>query len=542
LINPEIFREYDIRGIAATELDSEFMVVFSQALAAYFRGKNEIRVIIGRDNRLSSERIRNKLAAGLVANGCSVLDIGVATTPLFYYARLLYNIDAGVMITASHNPAEFNGFKIALGPGTIYGAEIQKLREMALQAESDELQVTSDKLKAESDELQVTSDKLEAESDELQVTSDKLKAESDELQAESDELQVTSDKLKALNPTPDTRHLKLDIQHSPPATRHLTPVTANVETREPVDAYLTMLAKKIKLRRGLKVAVDCGNGTASDFAVKYLEKLGCEVLPLFCESDGNFPNHHPDPVSSANLKFLREAVLRHHADVGIAFDGDGDRLGVVDETGRIIWGDELMVLYWREILPKYPGTPCIVEVKCSQALVEEIERLGGRPEFYKTGHSLIKARMREIGAIFTGEMSGHMFFADDYFGFDDAFYATGRLLRIMAAASQPLSKLLATIPKYFATAETRVPCDDAVKFQVVERLRVAFEKTHQVIAIDGARVLFPEGWGLVRASNTQPALVTRCEARSEKALAEITGKLKEALLAFPEIGEFEWEG
>jgi phosphomannomutase/phosphoglucomutase len=226
--------------------------------------------------------------------------------------------------------------------------------------------------------------------------------------------------------------------------------------------------------------------------------------------------------------------------LGIGFDGDGDRLGVVDDKGEIIWGDRLMILYWREILPKYPGTTCIVEVKCSQALVEEIARLGGKPIFFKTGHSLIKAKMREVGAVFTGEMSGHMFFADEYYGFDDAFYAAGRLLRLLSQVDRSLNQLLADVPKYYATAETRVGCPDHAKFDVVERIRQDFQKSHEVIDIDGVRVLFPDGWGLVRASNTQPVIVARCEAKTAEALREITKVIKDALCAYPEVEDFEW--
>lgn len=261
------------------------------------------------------------------------------------------------------------------------------------------------------------------------------------------------------------------------------------------------LSEKIKLGpHHLKVVIDCANGTASLFAETIFTKLGCKVIPIFCESDGKFPNHHPDPVSSSNCRDLIQLVLEYGADLGIGFDGDGDRLGIVDNQGKIIWGDRLMILYWREILAKYPGATCIIEVKCSQALIEEVERLGGKTLIYKTGHSLIKAKMREIGAFFTGEMSGHMFFADEYYGYDDAFYAAGRLLRILSNTDQKLSQLMAAVPQYPGTAETRVPCNDKDKFQVVRQIRERFKKYHQVIDVDGARVLFTGSWGLVRAS------------------------------------------
>ena len=463
-INPEIFREYDIRGIAEEDLNPEFVFLFGRAVGKYFLEKGEKKVLVGRDNRLSSDRIKENLTAGLNSAGCDVVDIGTVITPLFYYARLLYNINAGLMITASHNPSEFNGFKVALGAGTLHGEEIKHLHRLAEKMNREE-----------------------------------------------------------------------QISIAPP-------VPQKVESRNPADDYLKMLTEKIKLGpHKLKVAVDCGNGTASLFAEKFLTGLGCEVIPLFCESDGRFPHHHPDPVKSANLQTLKKVVMENKADLGIGFDGDGDRLGVVDNEGNIVWGDQLMILYWREILPRYPGTTCIVEVKCSQALVEEIKKLGGKPLFYKTGHSLIKAKMKEINAVFTGEMSGHMFFADEYYGFDDAFYAAGRLLRILSHAEDSLSQMLADVPKYPSTAETRVPCSDKDKFEVVEKLRSHFKKEYEVIDIDGARVLFPGGWGLVRASNTQPVIVARCEGITTEDLKKIARVMQDALLSHPEVGRFEWE-
>ena len=275
--------------------------------------------------------------------------------------------------------------------------------------------------------------------------------------------------------------------------------------------------------------------------MEILENWGCEVIPLYCESDGTFPNHQPDPVKTANLTMLRKTVIEKGADLGIAFDGDADRIGVVDETGGIIWGDMLMCLYWREIMPTYPGAQAIIEVKCSQALVDEVNRLGGKPFFYKTGHSLIKAKMKEIGAVFTGEMSGHIFFADEYFGYDDAFYAAGRLLRLLSHADQPLSKMLADIPKYYSTAETRVPCSDGDKFRVVDDLVKQFKHQYEVIDVDGLRVLFSDGWGLIRASNTQPVLVARCEAKTPAGLEKICSIMKGAMEQYPEVGKFDWE-
>lgn len=454
----EIFREYDIRGLADEELTDGFCFDFGLTLAAYFRSHDLGGVLIGRDNRLSSSRVYERLSAGIRAGGCDVVTIGQVTTPLFYYARLHLKIDAGVMITASHNPPEYNGFKIARGPATIHGEEIQSLRRLLLSG----------------------------------------------------------------------------------AAAPMSP--AGVESQAEVAGdYLRMLAEKIQLQRRLRIAVDCGNGTAGPYAISFLASLGCEVIPLYCDSDGRFPHHEPDPVRSANLRDLQRAVVESRADLGLAFDGDGDRLGVVDEQGGIIWGDKMMVLFWREILAKHPGALALVEVKCSDLLVEEIKRLGGIPRFTRTGHSLIKAEMRDCKALFAGEMSGHMFFADEYYGFDDAFYAAGRLLRLVAAADRPLSRMLEGLPRYYSTAETRIPCADAAKKKVVQAVRSAFARTNTVVDVDGARILFPDGWGLVRASNTQPVLVARCEARTIEGLERIKAAIASALAAHDEIGAFRWE-
>lgn len=459
--NQHIFREYDIRALADTELSSGFVARLGMAIGRYFREHGREQVIIGRDNRLSSDRIFADLARGLSKAGCSITDLATVTTPVFYFARVHWDIDAGIMITASHNPGEFNGFKIALGPGTIFGDEIQTIGRYCEELAEAEL--------------------------------------------------------------PD--------DGQPEVTR--------LYPREP---YMAMLEEKIQLGpKRLKVVIDCGNGTASLFAEEAFARLGCDVIPLYCESDGRFPNHHPDPVESENLHELIKLVRKNGADLGIGFDGDGDRLGVVDDQGRVVWGDRFMIMYWREILKKHPGADCIIEVKCSQALVEEVQRLGGKPLFYKTGHSIIKAKMREIGAVFTGEMSGHMFFADEFFGFDDAFYAAARLLRILSHSDQSFSELMADVPQYPATAETRVPCSDADKFRVVRALSDRLREKYPVIDVDGVRVLFPDGWGLARCSNTQPVIVARCEGTSAEGLREICHIMKTELESFHEIGVFEWK-
>ncbi len=457
-VNKDVFRQYDIRGLVGKELGEEFVQFLGKAIGTYLLRKGFTEAVVGRDNRESSPWIRDRLVAGITSTGCNVVDIGEVITPIFYYARVLYDIPGGAMITGSHNPSDYNGFKIAAdkGPGTIYGEEIQKLRALI---EADDF--------------------------------------------ESGQGTVTA--------------------------------------KSPVEAYLDMLSEKIKLGpKKLKVVVDCGNGTASRFAPEFLRRLGCEVVPLYCQSDPSFPHHHPDPVKKENLQDLIARVKEAGADVGVAYDGDADRIGAVDEKGSIIWGDTLMILYWREIMKKYPGTDAIIEVKCSQALVDEVERLGGRPVFYKTGHSLIKAKMKELGAVFTGEMSGHMFFADEYYGYDDALYATGRLLRILSNDKRSFSEMLADVPEYYSTPETRIACPDSRKFDIVARLAAEFKRDYEVIDIDGARVLFPGGWGLVRCSNTQPVIVARCEGRTPADLAHISGVIKEKLLQFPEITDFQW--
>jgi phosphomannomutase/phosphoglucomutase len=456
-INPLIFRQYDIRGQAGQDLTDEAARLIGQAFGTYVQEHGSNQVLVGRDNRLSSERLRDALVGGLMATGCRVIDLGLVVTPMLYYARVFFSIDGGVMITGSHNPPEENGFKLACGEGTIYGDEILSLKEM--------------------------------------IAGGRFRSGSGSRQEQSI-----------------------------------------------IEPYQAMLKEKIALGpRRLRVVADSGNGTASLFAEEILKAWGCEVTPLYCESDGRFPHHHPDPVKTANLAELRRTVQQQGADLGIAYDGDADRIGVVDELGQVIWGDKLMCLYWREIMERHPGALVIIEVKCSQALVDEVTRLGGRPLFYKTGHSLIKAKMRETGAVFTGEMSGHMFFADEYYGYDDAFYASGRLLRILSNSSQTLSESLAHIPVYYATAETRVPCADEVKFDIVGKLVERFRRSYQVVDVDGARVLFPEGWGLVRASNTQPVLVARCEAKTPEGLEQICGIMKQAILQYPGVGGFDWE-
>ncbi len=449
-----VFREYDIRGKADGEITPEFARLLGLAFGGQVGEGGS--VILGHDNRRSSPALAAAAAAGLMAAGCNVVDIGLCVTPCFYFARQHLGVKPAIMVTASHNPGDENGFKLALGRSTLYGEEIAALGRA----------------------------------------------------------------MQSLAPAParsgGLRHVDLG------------------------DAYLDDIAGRVHLSRPLRVVCDCGDGTASLFAPKLLRRLGCEVTELYCGNDPDFPHHHPDPARPENLRDLITEVRRSSADVGLGLDGDGDRLGAVADDGSILWGDTLMMLFWREILPAHPGAEALIEVKCSQALYDEVERLGGRPFFHRTGHSYIKATLYGKDLLFAGEMSGHLFFHDEYYGFDDALYAGARLLRLMAAAGRPLSRLAADLPSYPATPEVRVSCPDDVKFKVVEDLREQFARRLPVVDVDGARVLFPEGWGLVRASNTQPALVLRCEGRTKSALHSICDEMGTALGRYREVGPVDW--
>lgn len=412
------------------------------AFAWYAQQHGCRKMLIGRDNRSSSPRFRDVIVDALVEAGFEVCDLGLVVTPMFYFAARYLDIGAGIMITASHNPSEYNGCKLLLGESTIYGdeiLEIQKLAEKGVFPQGTKGDITF-----------------------------------------------------------------VDID----------------------EAYRQMIASKIKLGPNVpKVVLDCGNGTASLFAPQLLRQLGCQLTTLYCDSDSRFPNHHPDPVNPDNMQDLIARVKETAADIGIGIDGDGDRIGVVDQAGNMIWGDQLMILFWREILPRYPETPCIVEVKCSQSLIDEIKKLGGVPLIYKTGHSLIKAKMKEINAVFTGEMSGHMFFADDYYGFDDALYASARLLQLLSHSEKSITEMLSNVNKYYSTPEIRIKSSDDQKFRLVDQVLTHFRKNYEVIDIDGARILFPHGWGLVRASNTGPEIICRCEGDTPESLAQIKNLL-----------------
>lgn len=456
MINDHIFREYDIRGVYGKDLTEEIVFLTGKAFAAYIKDaikKKKIKLSIGRDVRLSSTALRDKLIKGLLESGIDIIDIGECPTPLQYFSLYRLQCDGGIMITGSHNPPEYNGFKLSVGRQTIYGDDIQKIKDI--------------------------------------IKEGRFK-------------KYSSGTLKTFNI---------------------------------IDDYIEFMTSRFNSFKGVRVAVDSGNGTAGLVAPRIMKTLGAEVVELYSEPDGRFPNHHPDPVVLENIKDLRECVIDKGVNLGIGFDGDSDRLGVIDEYGEPVWGDMLMIIFARDILKKSPGATIIGEVKCSQTLYDDIVSKGGKAIMWKTGHSLIKKKMKEENALLAGEMSGHIFFADRYYGYDDAIYAALRLLEIIKKSGLPYSikKLFKDIPPVVSTPEIRFDCPDDKKFKIIDAMRGIF-KDYPSTKIDGMRVKFPEGWALVRASNTQPALVLRFEAYTLTSLQEIknivTGELKKVISSF----------
>ncbi len=461
LINPAIFRQYDIRGIWGKDLIEEVIERIGRAFAVYLRQalkKEKIKVSVGRDIRLSSSAMLKALSQGLLESGIDIVDIGVCPTPLQYFSHFHLPVDGGVMITGSHNPPEFNGMKLSVDKETLYGKKIQDIKMISEDG-------------------------------------------------------------------------------------NFIYGTGKIETYEIISKYIEYIKKSFIPLKGIKVVVDAGNGTAGLVAPELLRELGCEVIELFCEPDGTFPNHHPDPVVMENVKDLISKVLSTGSDIGIGYDGDSDRIGVISDKGEVIWGDRLMILFAKDIIENQKlsgiqGKPIFVgEVKCSQVMYDEIKRLGGDPIMWKAGHSLIKHKMKETGALLGGEMSGHIFFADKYFGYDDAIYASLRILEILSKKGSPYSidQLLRDIPKRISTPEIRFACPDEIKFEIVESAKKVF-KDYLLNDIDGIRISFEKGWGLIRASNTQPALVLRFEAEDEDSLKEIKdlveGRLNRVIAEF----------
>jgi phosphomannomutase/phosphoglucomutase len=444
-MNREVFRKYDVRGVVETDFEDGFIRDLGRSIGSYLAGQGGKRMAVGRDCRLSSDGLRDLLVEGILSTGVSVVDIGTVPTPLLYFAMHELEVDGGVMITGSHNPPEYNGFKIGMGKSTIYGPEIQKLADIIEKADYPRGQ-------------------------------------------------------------------------------------GSLSQNDIIPAYIDQVAAGFRLSgRDLCVAVDAGNGTGGVVAVPLLEKMGVKVKSLFCEMDGHFPNHHPDPTMPENLEDLIREVRASNLPAGIAFDGDADRLGVVDDKGEIVWGDKLMILFSRQVLADKPGATVIGEVKCSKTMYDDITAHGGNAVMYKTGHSLIKAKMKETGAALAGEMSGHLFFADRYYGYDDAIYAACRLVEILDSTGKKVSELLADVPKTVVTPEIRRDCPDDKKFEIVKKVTAYFKAKYDVNDVDGVRILYPDGWGLVRASNTQPVLVLRFEAGTQVRLEEIQAEVEQVI-------------
>lgn len=454
-----IFREYDIRGIAGKDLSPEFAEALGYSYAVYLKQQNPNakKVTVGRDCRISSPAYCEAVIRGIIRAGIVPIELGICTSPITYFSVFHLKTDGGIMITGSHNPSDYNGFKICVGTNTLHGEQIQVLKSVM------------------------------------------------------EKLVTTTDFSK--------------------------PVTGPREQYSIMESYIQYLLENTVGVKPKKIVIDAGNATASIVAPELFQKLGAQVIPLFCEYDGNFPNHHPDPTVAKNLKTMIETVLKEKADFGLAFDGDSDRIGVVDEKGRILFGDELMVILSREVLSRKKGATIISEVKSSNRLYDDIRKHGGRAIMWKTGHSLIKSKMKEEKAELAGEMSGHIFFADRYLGFDDAIYAAMRFYEIASRHTGPVSSLIADLPPAVATPEIRVDCEESLKFQLVEKTKSLLSKYEKITDIDGIRLDFSDGWGLIRASNTQPVIVLRFEAVHQQRLLELQNLMQGALVtAAKEIG------
>lgn len=443
-INPQIFREYDIRGIVDKDLNEDVLERIGRAYGTYMKNYGASTVSLGRDCRLSSPTYAKAMTRGINSTGINVIDIGMVTTPMLYFSLYKLDVGGGVMITASHNPGEYNGIKLSRGKESVFGNEIQKLREIA---------------------------------------------ESGEFASGSGSFSETS-----------------------------------VE-----EKYVEFLKDNLDIKPGIRVGVDYGNGMVGIIGPRVLREFGCELTELYVKPDGTFPNHHPDPTVVENLAELIKTVKDNELEFGIGFDGDGDRIGVVDEKGRIIWGDMLVLIYAMDVISRMPGAKVIGDVKCSNRLFNSINQAGGESLMWKTGHSLIKDKMKIESASLAGEMSGHIFFADKFFGYDDALYAALRLLEILSKTGKSVSELLEGVPPAISTPEIRVDCPEAIKFEVVEKVKEELMRDHKIVVTDGVRVEFPDGWGLIRASNTQPALVLRFEAQTGERLEGIRNIIENEL-------------
>jgi len=443
-LNNHIFREYDIRGIVGKDLTPEVVESLGKGIGTYFRNHGATNITVGRDGRLSSPDIRDSLSKGLRNTGLTIIDIGIVPSPLSYYSTHILDVGGAVMITGSHNPANYNGFKITLGTESVYGDQIQVIRKII---ESVNFQSG-------------TGDRVE---------------------------------------------------------------------RDVIPDYLSDLNNRLNISRKVRVGIDPGNGVGGLTAIPLLESLGCEVHTINIEVDGNFPAHHPDPTVESNLEMLKDLVRRENLELGIAFDGDADRIGIIDEDCNVMMGDQILAVLARDVLKTEHGATIIGEVKCSRLLFDDIGNHGGNPLMWKVGHSLIKSKMHQTGAMLAGEVSGHIFFQHRFYGFDDATYVAGRFLEIVANSDDPVSHFLSDWPKTWNTPEIRSDCPDEIKFDVVSAVCNYFKDKYEVIDVDGMRVNLPGGWGLLRASNTQPVVVMRFEADSDQRLNEIQLEIETVL-------------
>jgi len=438
MVNPQVFRQYDIRGIVDEEINAETYYLIGRGFGSYLREKGLHSIVVGGDARPSTPELMHELIRGLLETGCDVTDIGLVATPVLYYSIWKLKTDAGAMVTASHNPSQYNGCKLNLGLGSVYAEELQKVLGII----------------------------------------------------QAGKFYEGAGKL--------TKDESLNAD------------------------YIDYITASIKLERPVKVIVDGGNGMGGPYLPEILRRLGCEVIEMYCEPDGTFPNHHPDPTIEKYMADLSRAVVDAEYELGIGLDGDADRIGVVDEKGKMLFGDQILNILARDYLITNQGKTIIADVKCSKNLYDDIRARGGVPMMYKTGHANIKMKMKEIGVEFAGEMSGHVFLADRYLGFDDAIYVSCRFIEIVSKTSAPVSTYLADQPKMYNTPEIHVKCADDRKFDVVASVCDEFKREgYDVTDIDGARITFEDGWGLVRASNTTPVLVTRYEATSEARMNQL---------------------
>ncbi len=442
-VSREIFRQYDVRGVVGKDLTEEAAYAVGRSFGelCYLRGIKG-QVVVGRDNRPSGSALRDALVRGLTESALDVVDIGIVPTPVVYWSVNKMPVIGGIQITGSHNPPEYNGFKLGLQEGSLHGEQIQELYALYE---------------------------------------------------------------KGLNPRGE----------------------GAVTSKEVLQDYADDMVARTGHLHGMDVVFDCGNGAGAVVASRIFDRIGISPNYLFCESDGNFPNHHPDPTVPENLADLIREVRGRNADLGIAFDGDADRIGVVDRNGGIVWGDQLLIIYARDVLRRLgPGQKIIFDVKCSQSLPDAISKAGGEPIMWKTGHSLIKQKMKDVEAPIAGEMSGHMFFTEGFYGHDDALYAAARLLRIISESGKRVDELLADVPKFVSTPEIRVDCAEDIKFGIVDRAVAHFSASYDVVDVDGVRVLYGDGWGLIRASNTQPVLVLRFEALTAERMNAIRNEME----------------